>query len=137
MKLGDQMIDSGMDPTDVYNRVKAYLTAHPDTDGILTLGPNSADPVIKLLRDTNTAGKYKSFITFDLDGDISKAIKDGIVESAIDQQPYLQGYLAVSLLNGFVNYGLDLPTRPVLTGPGIVDAANVDATMAGATAGAR
>ena len=28
VKLGDQMIDSGMDPTDVYNRVKAYLTAH-------------------------------------------------------------------------------------------------------------
>jgi simple sugar transport system substrate-binding protein len=43
VKLGDQMIDSGMDPTDVYNRVKAYLTANPDTDGILTLGPNSAD----------------------------------------------------------------------------------------------
>jgi simple sugar transport system substrate-binding protein len=43
----------------------------------------------------------------------------------------------VSLLNGFVNYGLDLPTKPVLTGPGIVDAANVDATLAGAAAGAR
>ena len=56
---------------------------------------------------------------------------------SIDQQPYLQGYLAVSLLNGFVNYGLDLPTKPVLTGPGIVDAANVDATLAGAAAGAR
>ncbi len=39
VKLADQMVDSGMDPTDVYNRVKAYLTAHPDTDGILTLGP--------------------------------------------------------------------------------------------------
>ena len=68
VKLGDNMIDSGMDPTDVYNRVKAYLTAHPDTDGILTLGPNSADPVIKLLRDTNSGSKYKSFITFDLGG---------------------------------------------------------------------
>ena len=64
-------------------------------------------------------------------------IKDGTQLFSIDQQPYLQGYLAVSLLNGFVNYGLDLPTKPVLTGPGIVDAANVDATMAGAAAGAR
>ena len=52
VKLGDQMLDSGIDPTGVYNRSKAFLTAHPDTDGILTLGPNSADPTIKLLRDT-------------------------------------------------------------------------------------
>jgi simple sugar transport system substrate-binding protein len=61
-----------------------------------------------------------------------KRIKDGKQLFSIDQQPYLQGYLAVSLLNGFVEYGLDLPTKPVLTGPGIVDATNVDATMAGA-----
>ena len=49
----------------------------------------------------------------------------------------LQGYLAVSLLHGYVQYGLDLPTKPVLTGPGIVDASNVDTTIAGAAAGAR
>jgi simple sugar transport system substrate-binding protein len=124
VKLGDQMIDSGMDPTDVYNRVKAYLTAHPDTDGILTLGPNSADPVIKLLRDTNTASKYKSFITFDLDGDISKAIKDGVVESAIDQQPYLQGYLPVAFLVKYNKYGI-MPASNVNTGPGFVTKKNI------------
>ena len=39
VKLGDQMLDSGIDPTGVYNKVKAYLSVHPDTDGILTLGP--------------------------------------------------------------------------------------------------
>ena len=55
VKLGDHMIDSTQDPTQVYNKVKAYLTAHPDTNGILTLGPNSAEPTIKLLRDT---GEY-------------------------------------------------------------------------------
>ena len=59
VKLGDQMLDSGIDPTEVYNKVKAYLTAHPDTDGILTLGPNAADPTIKLLRDTGTASKVQ------------------------------------------------------------------------------
>ena len=41
------------------------------------------------------------------------------------------------MLNGFVNYGLDLPTKPALTGPGIVSKDNVDVTMAGAKAGAR
>ena len=41
---------------------------------------------------------------------------------AIDQQPYMQGYLAVSLANSYVKYGIDLPQRPLLTGPAIIDA---------------
>ena len=122
--LGDQMLDSGIDPTDVYNRVKAYLAAHPDTDGILTLGPNSADPVIKLLRDTSSASKYKSVISFDLDADISTAIKDGVMEAAIDQQPYLQGYLPVVLLTQYARYGV-MPANNINTGPGFVTKANI------------
>jgi simple sugar transport system substrate-binding protein len=124
VKLGDQMLDSGMDPTDVYGRVKAYLTAHPDTDGILALGPNAADPLIKLLRDTGSASKYKSVITFDLDSDISKAIKDGTIESAIDQQPYLQGYLAVALLVQYNRYGV-MPANNINTGPAFVTKNNI------------
>ncbi len=119
VKLGDQMLNSGIDPTEVYNKVKAYLTAHPDTNGIVTLGPNSADPVIKLLHDTGQAGKFKSFITFDLDSDIAQAIKDGVIESAIDQQPYLQGYLPVVFLTEYARYGV-IPANNVNTGPGFV-----------------
>lgn len=125
VELGDQMLDSGIDPTDVYNRVKAYLAANPDTDGILTLGPNSADPVIKLLRDTSSASKYKSVISFDLDADISQAIKDGIMEAAIDQQPYLQGYLPVVLLTQYARYGV-MPANNINTGPGFVTKANIE-----------
>ena len=124
VQLGGQMLDSGLDPTGVYNKVKAYLTAHPDTDGILTLGPNAADPTIKLLRDTGAASKYKSFISFDLDGDIVQAIKDGVVESAIDQQPYLQGYLPVVFLTEYARYGV-IPANNVNTGPGFVTKKNI------------
>ena len=114
-----------MDPTDVYNRLKAFLTAHPDTNGILTLGPNAADPVIKLLNDTKSAAsKYKSFITFDLDSDIAQAVKDGVIESAIDQQPYLQGYLPVAFLVKYVKYGI-IPANNVNTGPSFVGRANI------------
>jgi len=125
VKLGDQMLDSGIDPTEVYNKVKAFLTAHPDTNGILTLGPNSADPTIKLLRDTGSAGKFKSVISFDLDGEIAKAIKDGIMESAIDQQPYLQGYLPVVFLTEYARYGV-IPANNVNTGPGFVTKKNIE-----------
>ena len=124
VKLGDHMIDSTQDPTQVYNKVKAYLTAHPDTNGILTLGPNSAEPTIKLLRDTGETSKY-NFITFDLSADISQGIKDGIVESAIDQQPYLQGYLPVVFLTEYKRYGV-LPANNVNTGPGFVTKDNIE-----------
>jgi simple sugar transport system substrate-binding protein len=75
--------------------------------------------------------------TFDMDETALQRIKDGTQLFAIDQQPYLQGYLAVSLLNSYVNFGLDLPTKPILTGPGIVDSSNIDATLNGVKAGAR
>ena len=118
VELGGQMLDSGIDPTEVYNKVKAYLANNPDTNGILTLGPNSAEPTIKLLRDTGSAGKY-NFITFDLSADIAAGIKDGTVTAAIDQQPYLQGYLPVVFLTMNSRYGL-VPAGDINTGPGFV-----------------
>jgi simple sugar transport system substrate-binding protein len=125
VKLGDQMLDSGLDPTEVYNKVKAFLASHPDTNGIIALGPNAADPLIKYLRDTGSASKFKSVISFDLDGDISKAIKDGIMNAAIDQQPYLQGYLPIVFLTQYVRYGV-LPANNVNTGPGFVTKDNIE-----------
>lgn len=122
--LGNQMVDSSQDPTQVYNKVKAFLASNPDTNGILALGPNSAEPTIKLLRDTGETSKY-NFITFDLSTDISQGIKDGIVESAIDQQPYLQGYLPVVLLAQYKRYGV-MPANNVNTGPGFVSKDNIE-----------
>lgn len=121
--LGDQMIDTGIDPTNVYNKVKSYLSQHPDTKGILTLGPNSADPTIKLLRDMGETSKY-NFISFDLSTDIAQGVKDGIVAAAIDQQPYLQGYLPVTLLTQYVRYGV-MPANNINTGPGFVTKDNI------------
>ena len=44
---------------------------------------------------------------------------------------------AVTMADAYVNYGLAISNTPVLTGPGIVDSANIDATLAGAGAGYR
>ena len=40
-------------------------------------------------------------------------------------------------MNSYLEYGLTLPTAPVLTGPGFVDASNIDATLGGVQKGAR
>jgi simple sugar transport system substrate-binding protein len=52
-------------------------------------------------------------------------------------KPWLQGFLAVSMSGAYVSFSTAIATTPVLTGPGIVDAAKVDATIAGASAGFR
>jgi simple sugar transport system substrate-binding protein len=90
-------LDAGQDPTTVQSKVSAYLRNHPDTQAVLALGPLSADPTIKALQQMGVAGKLW-FATFDFDNDIAKAIQDGTIQFAIDQQPYLQGYIPVAVL---------------------------------------
>ena len=90
-------LDSGDDPTAIESKVAAYLRQSPNTNGVLTLGPTSASPTIKALQKSGQAGKLW-MATFDLSDDISRGIKDGTVAFAIDQQPYLQGYIPVAVL---------------------------------------
>ena len=52
-------------------------------------------------------------------------------------KPWLQGFRAVSMSGAYVSFGTAIATAPVLTGLGIVDAAKVDATIAGVAAGFR
>jgi simple sugar transport system substrate-binding protein len=90
-------LDAGDDPTTIESKVSAYLRQNPATNGVLTLGPTSASPTIKALEKSGQAGKMW-MATFDLSDDISKGIKAGTVKFAIDQQPYLQGYIPVAVL---------------------------------------
>lgn len=90
-------LDAGDDPTIIESKVSAYLRNNPGTDAVLTLGPTSAAPAIKAVKKMGLAGKLY-FASFDLSDDISRAIKDGTVAVAIDQQPYLQGYIPIALL---------------------------------------
>ena len=68
------------------------------------------------------AGSRAKVATFDLNKDLVEAVRSGDVQFAVDQQPYLQGYLAVDALwlyrtNGNVSGGGE---APVLTGPAFV-----------------
>ena len=123
-------------PTAVSQAIKAALLKDRSIDGVITISAPDANSAASAIAQAGAAEKIK-LASFDMDETCLERIKNGTQMFAVDQQPYLQGFLAVSLLNGFVSYGLDLPTRPVLTGPGIVDASNVDATVKGAKAGAR
>jgi simple sugar transport system substrate-binding protein len=90
-------LDSGEDPTVIESKVAAYLRSHPATQAILALGPDQAMGVLRGVTDAGKAGKLY-IVTFDLSPDILKAIQAGQIQFAIDQQPYLQGYLSVAAL---------------------------------------
>jgi len=123
VELGSQMIDAGQDPAEIMSKVEAYLQANPDTNGILTLGPTSAEPTIAALDDTGKAGTI-FFGTFDLSEQIADAIKSDVIDFAIDQQPFLQGYLPVVFLTNLVRYGV-IPGNSVNSGPGFVTKDNI------------
>lgn len=118
--FGETMIDVGKDPSEIKNRVMAYLTANPETDAVLTLGPVSADPTILALDELGLAGDIY-FGTFDLGAEIVKAIKSGTINWGIDQQPFLQAYLPVVVLANYDRYGV-LPGNNINSGPGFVTA---------------
>ena len=90
-------LDSGEDPSNVEAKVSAWLRQNPGTQAVLALGPLSASPSMKAIDKAGLKGKIY-FATFDLSDDIARGIKDGSVQFAIDQQPYLQGYIPVAVM---------------------------------------
>ena len=118
-----EKLDIGTDPTKAVEALKAYFTRNPDTDALLTLGPLGTDPAVKFLKENNLVGKVLHG-TFDLHPGTLSAIKEGVTLFAIDQQQYLQGYMAITWLYLYKKYGLR-PANDVLTGPGFVDKDNV------------
>ena len=123
VKLGAQMIDSGQDPAEIKNKVMAYLNSNPKANGILTLGPTSAHPTLAALEELGLEGEVH-FATFDISDEIAAAVKDGTIAFAIDQQPYLQGYMPVVVLTNLARYGV-LPSGHMNSGPGFVTKANI------------
>lgn len=91
------MLDAGADASTVDSKLGAYLRTRPDTQALLTLGPDGAAAALPVLDRMGLKNKIW-FATFDLSDKIFTAIKDGSMKFAIDQQPYLQGYIPVAVM---------------------------------------
>jgi simple sugar transport system substrate-binding protein len=128
-------VDSANMP-EVRSGISAKLQEDEDIDHVVTLGAPIAMTAIDAIDD---AGSDAAVATFDTNGELVGAIQEGAVQWAVDQQPYLQGYLAVDSLwlyntNGNVSGG---GTEPVLTGPAFIDESNVDEIAVFAEEGTR
>ena len=122
--------------TAVSQAIKAYLVEHPTVNAVYTTANLDAIGAVQGIAEAGLTGKVK-VCGINFDEGILAQIAAGTQACAIDQQGYQQGFYAVSILNGYINYGLSIATREILTGPGVVDATNIDATMSGAMQGTR
>ncbi|MFE0805905.1 sugar ABC transporter substrate-binding protein [Streptomyces sp. NPDC058794] len=127
---------NGADKPSVKATVTAKLQEDSDIDHVVTLGAPFAMTAVQSVDETGSKAKVA---TFDLNKELTGAIDKGDIEFAVDQQPYLQGYLAVDGLwlyknNGNYSGGGE---QPVLTGPAFVDKSNVKAVAGFAAKGTR
>ncbi|MFF4255336.1 sugar ABC transporter substrate-binding protein [Streptomyces sp. NPDC001663] len=132
----DILYVNGTDMPSVKSTITAKLKQDSSIDQVVTLGAPIALTAVQSLAD---AGSKAKVATFDLNKDLVKAVQNGSVEFAVDQQPYLQGYLAVDALwlyktNGNFSGG---STAPVLTGPAFITKDNVDQVAKFAAKGTR
>ncbi len=127
---------NGEDQSATQSTIQAKLQQDRSIDYVVTLG---APIALLAVQSVEGAGSSAKVATFDLNKSLVAAIKDGSIQWAIDQQPFLQGYLAVDSLwlykyNGNYSGG---STAPVLTGPAFITKDNVDSVSTYADRGTR
>ncbi len=114
---------NGADDAAVTSAIQAKLTQDKSINWVITLGAPQALDTVKAAQ---TAGVTVKIGTFDTNPDAAQAVSDGKIEWFIDQQPYLQGYMAVTQLYLYKKNGNVLGGgQPVLTGPSFVDKTNI------------
>ncbi|MBZ9639940.1 sugar ABC transporter substrate-binding protein [Streptomyces sp. PSKA30] len=132
----DTLNVNGTDMPSVKSTITAKLKQDSSLDYVVTLGAPFA---LTAVQSVSEAGSKAKVATFDLNKELTGAIESGDIQFAVDQQPYLQGYLAVDSLwlyknNGNYSGGGE---QPVLTGPAFVDKSNVERIAEFAAKGTR
>ncbi|PAZ14410.1 sugar ABC transporter substrate-binding protein [Streptomyces sp. SA15] len=115
---------NGADMPSVKSTITAKLKQDSSIDEVVTL---AAPIALTAAQSVDETGSKAKIATFDLNKELISAIENDSIQFAVDQQPYLQGYLAVDSLwlyknNGNYSGGGE---QPVLTGPAFVDKSNV------------
>jgi simple sugar transport system substrate-binding protein len=114
---------NGADDSAVTSAIQAKLSEDKSIDWVITLGAPQAVDTLKALEGSGSKAKVG---TFDTNPDAAQAVQDGKIQFYIDQQPYLQGYMAITQLYLFKKNGNILGGgKAVLTGPSFVDKSNI------------
>lgn len=126
---------NGKDMPSVESTITAKLQQDPAIDYVVALGAPFA---LTAVQSAKNAGSTAKIGTFDTNAALVEAIQGGSVQWAVDQQPYLQGYLAIDSLWLYLSNGNVIGGgQPTLTGPAFIDKSNIDAVAEYAKGGTR
>ncbi len=102
-----------------------YVSSHPDVKAMFIDHGNLTSTIPTYMKAANLAPGSKYMAGFDASASTVQGIKDGYISLVIDQQQYLQGYMAVQQLCLTKKYGFS--GLFINTGGGFIDKSNVDA----------
>lgn len=112
-----EVLPTSNDPSEIESKVSAALAANEAVDTVMALGASSAgEPTVEAVK---ASGRDVNVASFDLSANFLQSIADGDAAFAIDQQQYLQGYLAVNFMGLHAKYGL-MPGGNVPSGPNLI-----------------
>jgi simple sugar transport system substrate-binding protein len=108
----------GTNDAEVKATIKSKLQSDPSIDAVLTLGGQYAIDAVGAVEESGSAAKIA---TFDLSENVVAAVGDGKILFAVDQQPYVQGFIGVTALYLKTLNGNDIGGgEPVYSGPAFV-----------------
>jgi simple sugar transport system substrate-binding protein len=123
------------DMPSVESTITAKLQQDKSVDHVVALG---APIALAAVQSKNNAGSSATVVTFDTNAALVDAITAGDVKWAVDQQPFLQGYLAIDSLWLYLNNkNLIGGGQATLTGPSFIDETNIDSVAELAKSGTR
>jgi simple sugar transport system substrate-binding protein len=125
-KIIVDVVDLGADPAGMPTRLRGHYEKNKSSlSSVFIPSPNGLHAAIRMKQeDPNGFGKVY-VAGFDLTPLIVKGVEDGLIEHSVDQQPYLQGYYAISQLV-LAKRGHFNPVN-MNTGVGFVDKGNAAA----------
>jgi len=130
-----QIYVNGTDDSAVTTTIQAKLTQDTSVDYVVALGAPIALDAVKSVKGANSTAKIG---TFDTNKELVAAIQSGSIQWAVDQQPYMQGYLAVDAIWWYRTNGNTLGGgQNVATGPAFIDKSNIEAVAKYAANGTR
>jgi simple sugar transport system substrate-binding protein len=116
------------DPAETAGILSDYFASNPDTNAIFMLGPSPASGLNLYLTEAGIEPGSLYATSHDTSAEIYQMIQDGYLLQTIDQQPYLQGFETIMWL--YLNSQYEMaPGGDIFTGPGVIDAGNVDAII--------
>jgi len=126
---------NGNDMTAVQSTITAKLQQDPTIDHIATLYSAIG---MTALQAKEAASSNATIVTFDTSPELVEAINNHQIAWTIDQQPFLQGYLAVDSLWLYLNNrNMIGGGSAVLTGPAFIDTSNISVIAEYAKRGTR